>query len=170
MDVTDPCYDRDTWCRTTVPLPPDAYTAFVTYSDQGEWGERVAASGICKDLMLRHASCAYFKPAGKVGVDAGLMGFFVDKPDYSDDEWSRMIDEMRAYADAHGGKWPNVWTKDGGFMTSSGFGDGEYPVFLITDASGNAVGVMVVYIDCYTDVDDEDEVSLWDTGEEEQEE
>lgn len=157
VDVTDPCYDKGTWCRTTVPLAPGTYKSFAVFSNEGVWGERVAASGICSDLMLRHASCACFEYVGTVGVDAGLMGYFVDKPDYSDSEWSAMIQEMRAYADAHDGKWPNVWDKDGGFITSSGYGDGGYPVYLIKNASGIAVGVMVVFIDLYTDEDDEED-------------
>jgi hypothetical protein len=56
---------------------------------------------------------------GEIGVDAGLAGFFNDKPDYTDDEWSEFCDSIRN---------GNAWIRDEGFFSSSGYGDGCYPV------------------------------------------
>lgn len=148
VEVTDPGYDKDTWCRTSVSLPPGIYTPFADECDG-----RIAASGIVREDKFCDAESLFFKPAGEVGVDAGLMGFFIDKPDFSDDEWRALCDKMQE-ADEKAGGIAQEYEFPGGFATSTGWGDGCYPVFLITDSHGEACGVMVVYMDCYTDVDD----------------
>lgn len=140
VDVTDPCYDADTWCRMQVELPAGDYTAFIVRKDCGSWGTRVQSSGICLKKYIDHCSLLNFHQVGPVGVDAGMMGYFVNKPDYSDDEWSKFCDELGA-AD-----WPDECVKDGGYITSSGYGDGVYPVYLMK-VDGVTVGVMVVFIE-----------------------
>lgn len=57
---------------------------------------------------------------GSIGVDAGLAGFFMNKPDYTDDEWSDFCDYIRN---------GDAWIKNEGFFSSSGNGDGCYPVY-----------------------------------------
>lgn len=51
---------------------------------------------------------------GSIGVDAGLAGFFHNKPDYSDEAWSKFCDRIR-----HG----DAWLTEDGFYSSSGYGD-----------------------------------------------
>lgn len=57
---------------------------------------------------------------GSIGVDAGLAGFFHNKPDYSDEAWSKFCDRIR-----HG----DAWLTEDGFYSSSGYGDGCYGVY-----------------------------------------
>lgn len=57
---------------------------------------------------------------GSIGVDAGLAGFFHNKPDYSDEEWGRFCDRV------HNG---DAWLTEDGFYSSSGYGDGCYGVY-----------------------------------------
>jgi hypothetical protein len=57
---------------------------------------------------------------GSIGVDAGLAGFFHNKPDYDDDTWSTFCERVRD---------GDVWLIDGGFYSSTGYGDGCYGVF-----------------------------------------
>lgn len=42
VDITDPCYDKDAWCRITADCVPGTYTAYYDMKDCGEWGNRVA--------------------------------------------------------------------------------------------------------------------------------
>ena len=58
--------------------------------------------------------------SGSIGVDAGLAGFFHNKPDYSDEAWSKFCDRIR-----HG----DAWLTEDGFYSSSGYGDGCYGVY-----------------------------------------
>ena len=48
--VTDPCYDKDTWCSAGVKgLKKGAWNAFVRKSDEKDWGNR------CADLFVWHS-------------------------------------------------------------------------------------------------------------------
>ena len=57
---------------------------------------------------------------GEIGVDAGLAGFFENKPDYNDDEWGEFCDAIME---------GNAWMIDCGVFSSSGWGDGCYGVY-----------------------------------------
>ena len=57
---------------------------------------------------------------GSIGVDAGLAGFFHNKPDYIDEEWGRFCDRVRN---------GDTWLIEDGFYSSSGYGDGCYGVY-----------------------------------------
>ena len=59
------------------------------------------------------------KQIGSIGVDAGLAGFFNNKPDYNDAQWHAFCEQI-----LNG----NAWITEDGFFTSSGYGDGSYPV------------------------------------------
>jgi len=118
IDITDPCYKRDVWCRINdVKIIPGDYECVIWGSDEGEWGERVGIIGIYLGGVV--PSQDKMKYIGSIGVDAGLAGFFENKPDYSDEEWSKFCDTMGCH---------DAYIFDEGFCSSSGYGDGEYDV------------------------------------------
>ena len=49
-----------------------------------------------------------------------MAGFFHDKPDYSDETWSKFCDRV-----CHG----DAWLTEDGFYSCSGHGDGGYGVY-----------------------------------------
>lgn len=119
VDITDPCYDRDVWCRMNdVEIVPGNYQCAIWKKDCGDWGNRVGIIGIYLGEIVPPQK--KMKCIGEIGVDAGLAGFFEHKPDYSDEEWSRLCGSIR-----HG----DAWIHDDGFFSSSGYGDGGYDVF-----------------------------------------
>jgi len=129
LDVTDPCYDRDTFCRTQVAVVPQTYEAFVTYRD-----ERIATL-----ILLPKNRCGSSLVATEIatiGVDAGLAGFFEDKPDYSDEEWFDLCKEV--FRDEDYGML------DCGFWSQSGYGDGEYPVYIAQAANTTLAQAVVI--------------------------
>ena len=82
VDITDPCYDRDVWCRMNkVSIKQGSYTC-VVWSEDG----RVGIIGIYLDGKIPKQSA--MKTIGEIGVDAGLAGFFFDKPDYDNAAWN----------------------------------------------------------------------------------
>ena len=101
VDITDPCYDRDVWFRMTdVKIRKGVYTCIAWHhKDKGTFNN---GEPYCYD------------------VDAGLAGFFHNKPDYTDDEWAAFCDRVR-----HG----DAWLIKEGFYSSSGYGDGCYGVY-----------------------------------------
>lgn len=132
IDITDPCYNKDVWCRiNNFPITAGIYACYIDVANDEEtcgWGERVARIGIRKDRAT------HFEEKGTIGVDAGLAGFFVNKPDYNDKEWNEFVNMTCT------GK---AWKTDNGFFSESGYGDGAYRVY-----AGYKDGEVVeVYID-----------------------
>ena len=127
VDITDPCYNRDVWCRMTdVKIRKGVYTCIAWHhKDKGTFdnGEPycydvIGIIGIYLDGVI---PCQKdMKEIGSIGVDAGLAGFFHNKPDYTDGEWAAFCDRVR-----HG----DVWLTKDGFYSSSGYGDGCYGVY-----------------------------------------
>ena len=124
VDVTDPCYNRDVWCRRTLPCVPGLYTGYVEFSDEGDWGTRVARLSIFKDDKKR--TLGDMKSMGTIGVDAGLAGFFNNKPDFNVEEWSKFVNDL---GDLDGLHKTYYWNLYNGIFSCSGYGDGVYEVY-----------------------------------------
>lgn len=139
IDITDPCYRRDVWCRLNdVAIHPGEYTCVswdVDYKDK-VGGHRVAVAGIYLGGTIPEES--EFAYIGDIGVDAGLAGFFNSpKPDYSDEEWTELCNSVRQ---------GDAWIKPDGFFTTSGFGDGVYGVYARYAKDGVPTAVEIWFI------------------------
>lgn len=137
VDITDPCYNKKVWCRMNdVKVVPGTYNCYAYYGETKYCGNRcwitqiVLADGpydeIAEDKIHSGRS---WRVVGEIGVDAGLAGFFNHKPDFNDEEWYALCNEMSSKDEfirkfANGGQ---------GFWTSSGLGDGVYTVYAIRD-------------------------------------
>lgn len=145
LDVTDPCYKRDVWCRSTVEIEPGEYTYSATTVYRDNWGRRVSS------LTIKKADCTKPTKRGKcvctIGVDAGMAGFFENKPDYDSKTWSKLCDDFFPHDcgtifEAH----KNNLMGCEGIGSDSGYGDGTYPVFEILDADGKRCGYTLKYL------------------------
>lgn len=141
VDITDPCYDKDVWCRTNVVVKDGTYdcmiwkqTEKVEYEGKIHNDTRVGIIGIyLNGIIPRQRS---MEEIGVIGVDAGLAGFFMDKPDYTEDQWQDICD-MVYKGDA--------WITDDGFFSSSGWGDGSYGVYAYKE-SGEIVALEIRFM------------------------
>jgi hypothetical protein len=77
--VSDPCYTRGTWCAGEMEnIKPGTYKTFLQYSDEDDWGVRVA------ELIVIHESVESIEKEQweetdiHVGVDSGQAGVFCD--------------------------------------------------------------------------------------------
>jgi len=137
LEITDPCYDRDVWCRINdVDCVPGCYTCTAYISDEGEWGRRVASISI--QLNGEDLECDTY--LGDIGVDAGLAGFFSNKPDYTDSEWSSFCDILY-HSDE------KAFVVDEGFFSESGYGDGCYGVYVHLADEKRIDAAEIVFID-----------------------
>ena len=128
VDITDPCYDRNVWCRMTTECEPGEYTGYVNISDEGEWGKRVASIAIYKDDNIKDFNS--MENIGQIGVDAGLAGFFNNKPDFPGDTWMEFLMESGTFkADGEYDYSRNYYECKYGLFSSSGYGDGGYDVY-----------------------------------------
>ena len=145
LSVTDPCYDKDVWCRLDGLniLPGDytciAYTGTFYYAFEGK---RHRETRVCVLSLFRcdenfKTAVDQMDEIGEIGVDAGLAGFFENKPDYNDEEWSAFCEAIR----------DKDWVEtDCGFCSSSGYGDGSYPVFAKKNADGLITALEIRFI------------------------
>ena len=131
IDITDPCYDKNVWCRTTATVKDGEYSCVIwkatesyKFEDKEHKYTLVGVIGIYLNGIIPTQKS--MKEIDSIGVDAGLAGFFKNKPDYNDDEWKEFCDSIRK---------GNAWIKDEGFFSSSGHGDGCYPVYAHYDAN-----------------------------------
>ena len=132
IDITDPCYDRNVWCRINdLKIQAGEYTCIVWMRD-----ERVRAIGIYLNGIIPLQKS--MEMIGEIGVDAGLAGFFIDKPDYDNKEWLDFCHSLQN---------KDFWLREGlGFFSSSGYGDGSYPVYVARDKKGEIVSVKIRFI------------------------
>lgn len=143
LDVTDPCYDRDVVLRTTVDIDPGVYDYEIIIDGSTGWGDR------CKSISIKKEGCGKTRrgPAiGAIGVDAGLAGFFENKPDYDCDAWDKICESLHGY--------PRVIATDQNnkepfgcecVFCSSGFGDGYYTVSSLLNFRGQVVGYEITF-------------------------
>ena len=136
VDITDPCYDRDVWCRMNdVKVMPGTYNCYAYMGEDKSWGNRcwiaqiVIADGPYDEIAEdRIQSGRSWRTIGSICVDAGMAGFFNHKPDFNDTEWDAVCNivlngDRRAYIED--------FAK--GFWTDSGVGDGCYTVHAIRE-------------------------------------
>ena len=132
IDITDPCYDEDVWCRiNNFPIPAGKYECYVLMADNIEtdgWGNRVARIGIRRDKSV------YEERKGMIGVDSGMAGFFnCDNKLIFDD----IVENHLATDD--------VFIYDDAFVSSSGYGDGAYDIWA-GYSNGEIVEVYIEFI------------------------
>jgi hypothetical protein len=159
--VSDPCYTPDTWCQTKLTnVLPGKYNVEVDRHDEGTgWGTRVSSITVIHEDYVddgdweQHSEC---------GVDSGQCGVFC-MTSYRNDEMSEGITtpesdfSLGQYRKDDGGeKWyekmcrftlsENQWgLYDTGVVTSSGIGDGLYPMDVMMDGD-KIVGIRLEYL------------------------
>ena len=147
VDLTDPCYDKDVWCRMTTKVKPGKYNCYSYIGDDKHWGKRVwinqiviaddEHSAIAEERIRNGKS---WRRIGVIGVDAGMAGFFNHKPNFNDDEWSELcawlFDEDRRGIHNPNNVYDSFikhFETGDGFWTGSGCGDGSYTVHAIRE-------------------------------------
>jgi len=152
MDVTDPGYDKDSLCRTQFPCLPGKYNVYVDVRRCRGWGIRVHTLKIVHESYDgENNRFGTWKPklwnGAAIGVDAGLCGFFDNKPDYpcgdfndpgeydelNPETWSQMCDLVD--------KKNHAVLSYGAFSTS-GIGDGVYPCYVWYGTDHTSVDVV----------------------------
>lgn len=135
IDATDPCYDHDTrsYRVDNIKICNGDYKCYAVYDKREP--SRVARCRIVLDdeetIRKVEKGMSWRKYSPDVGVDSGIAGFFVNKPDF-DDEWYDFCNNL----DNNGYKliYENNKKNSCGFCTESGYGDGLYDVWAIRNS------------------------------------
>lgn len=151
--ATDPCYTKDVWCATTVPVEHEEWEAWVVIEDHREWGNRVSKLILTRPGVLPMTrlgerldwQCEFQgKPSAPVcGVDSGQLGFF-DAESWPgrdrDEAWYSEVCDITIEEINRAGLCRF------GVVTSSGFGDGAYPLY-VHRCEGKIVEIAAVFIE-----------------------
>lgn len=158
--VSDPCYELPTWCQAKVEdvLPGD-YKTTIRMSDQENWGTRVSLLGaVHKDYLDKPLD--WELAPFDLGVDSGQLGIF-DSNGYFNDEYAQsVLSEIEGefgMNDRPGDIWYDKmcaltisdegWgSYSEGVVSSSGYGDGSYPLYLSRNNDGKVVGFVVDFL------------------------
>ena len=139
VDITDPCYNKDVWCRMQAEVVPGEYTCTIWTGKEkinnGEETYTIKTVGII-GIYLGGVVPVQEKmeEIGSIGVDAGLAGFFMNKPDYTHEQWIELCNST------YGG---DAWIRPEGFFSVSGHGDGGYPVYAYKDKDGSITALEI---------------------------
>lgn len=90
-----------------------------------------------KDMFWREYS-------PNVGVDSGIAGFFVNKPDFDDEEWNKFCDDFDD--NSHKFIYENSKGDSFGFCTESGYGNGIYSVGAIRNDEGEITALEIRFL------------------------
>lgn len=164
--ITDPCYSKDVNCLGVVDNAKiGVWEAYITVSDEGMWGKRVSNLVTYHKEQLNsiaHDSFLWQRTNHDIGVDSGMAGVFnadlipATREGCNNPVWDNWYSSL--YKDESKAK-----VIEGGVVSSSGYGDGGYDSYLITDAHGEVIAIKIEFI---TDDEDYDEdTEDWDEEE-----
>lgn len=151
LRVTDPCYNKDTWCSGVLNVPNGTWVSHLMMSDEGGWGTRVAII-----LIVKKDSQGYEKDWSltniDVGVDSGQAGFFDDakypEDPHEDDAFYDSVCNLTLGPNS-GGVLPF------GAVSSSGYGDGGYNCY-VSYVNGEIVAAKIVFIGDESEEEEDD--------------
>lgn len=153
--VIDPCYKIENRILEYSALEKfvgGRYDCYATISDEGDWGNRVASLKIVK----QGADIQMNDDIGGVAVDSGQAGFFF-KNDYDSKVGTDVFYDNVCHITLSGNECGLV--EDFGVVSSSGFGDGWYKVYVSRENGWDSEylnGAEIVFIDDEYDEDNED--------------
>lgn len=168
--ITDPCYNLDTWCTKTIEMPFGNYNCYVNKSTKHKI---INSLYIIQDGYKLGTNCYInSEEVGECGVDSGQLGIFnisKFKKKVSETEFKKSLKKKFPYEDWKRQYNPNDNDKDSfykcccnhtlnksgvgiinnvGVVSSSGHGDGSYPVYLIqaiTEEGKKTVGLYIQF-------------------------
>lgn len=137
VTITDPGYDsQDTHLTlTNIQVQPGTYLCVAwrgrfqyTVDKKRKSYTRTMICGIYLDKLPTAEDTQNMSVVGTICVDAGMAGFFQNKPDYDGDDWFEFCDKFNSN---------NSWLiTNEGFCTESGLGDGVYQVWGLKNKEG----------------------------------
>lgn len=158
--VSDPCYTIPTWCQIIVEnVIPGYYVPMVRGVETDGWGNRTSMQMcIHEDYIGKESELllSWVEHGGTVGVDSGQAGIF-SRESYRNDKHpieKGGYDFELTLRDGDGDEWYEKMCQrtldvshwglyDEGVVSSSGFGDGSYPLYVLITEDDKVVGFCI---------------------------
>ena len=168
--VTDPCYSVPTWCQKKLNnVLPGEWICTMIYDELEGTGRNAELVLVHKDYQTAQHLYDWY---GDFGVDSGQAGVF-DAASYRNDSAAEAIqvpnlDFVLPGHDIEGDLWYEKMCKftlgedgwgsyDSGVVSSSGWGDGMYPLYAAENEDGKVVAMQLTFIDQSADLEDDDQ-------------
>lgn len=90
VNITDPCFHKGTWYRQDINVVPGTYKVYYKKIQ----GRIVNLKAVNSAMTAEDRADLYTVLSNDIEVTSGLFGIFVDKPDYSPEEWLEMWDDV----------------------------------------------------------------------------
>jgi len=157
VEVTDPCYQKGNGYTPRRHVLSGSYNCVVWRNDEQHHrphSNRIVVDRSVYAVGIYHVDIPLFAPlemkrVGYIGVDSGNAGIFMDKPNYSREEWSELMDRLHGEADfpiidppRYAG---NFLLCNEGFFGSTRDGDGTCPVFAKINEEDQIVALEIRY-------------------------
>jgi hypothetical protein len=179
--VSDPCYTDDVWCKTKLTnVKAGDYQVKVERADLSGWGNRISKLQV---VHIDHTGISHddfnWEEHSEIGVDSGQAGIFCESS-YRNDEIAKDIvtpesnftlgdfrkeseDGEVFYEKMCKFTLTEQWgVYETGVVTSSGIGDGGYPLDVLQLEDGTIVGMRITYL--FPEDEDEDGEICGDCG------
>ena len=154
LRVSDPSYDKDTWCAGVIEDVKNGN--WESYIKLDETSSRVSELiSLYSDVSsVTRKKDNWIEQSIEVGVDSGQCGIFDDDyyPNVKTGEFGDTETFYGKCCDMTTSEFSGVL--DFGTVSSSGFGDGSYVCYTLEDKNG-VVGVKIVFIE-EDEITDED--------------
>jgi len=132
--ISDPCYERGTWCAGELAVKKGTWKAFVIFRDN-RVGELLAYHTSINLSTLKGWEMLPFE----VGVDSGQAGIFDDIVYARDDDaWYRSCSAITLKA-------PGAGVLKNGVVAESGHGDGSYNCYT-SKLEGEIIAIKIIFI------------------------
>lgn len=146
--VSDPCYTLPTWCQARINnvLPGDYKTDVFTTDETNGWGERCSHMVAIHEDYLNKKDFIWEDSNEDIGVDSGQAGIFCSSI-YPEGESTGEYGNLKTFygqcCDLTRTSKSCGIIKNRGVVSSSGFGDGSYKLYLAKESNGYVIGFVV---------------------------
>lgn len=143
--VSDPCYEKDTWCAGTIDNVENGnWEAYIKF-DKKIVSELIAIFDDISKEVLKTSN--WIEEDIEVGIDSGQCGIFDDKF-YPEGKTGEYGDEDTFYGQCCDITTNGAGVLDFGAVSVSGWGDGSYNCYVLKDKK-NIVGIKIAFIEEY---------------------
>jgi hypothetical protein len=150
--VTDPCYERDTWCAGVIEdVKKGAWEAYIR--TERKYSRVIELMAFHKDIDNNtFKKSSWITQDADIGVDSGQCGIFDDK--YYPEKTGEYDDENSFYYKCCLATENEAGVVDYGVVSRSGFGDGSYVCYTLENKE-RVVGIKIIFIEENDDEEDD---------------
>ena len=140
--VTDPCYQRDTWCTEILKCVPGSWLGEIKH----EINEGRVAEIMVWNIKHNYLIGKWRKVTDKIGVDSGQCGFFNLEKYPTDPKEFEYFDNTFYGIISNNTLANRISVHNDWYCSDSGYGDGCYPLYVKETSEGLVYAAKLQFI------------------------